>query len=107
MSSFFDRLKESVEVVLTDAEEKLRVGVDQVTSGVGEAFSEAHLRAQLRQMERERVQKLADLGAKVYAMHDDGEIHVQDLHEELQALDDLEQRIAAKQRQLEEAAKAT
>lgn len=101
MSGFFDKVKDSVDVALTDVSQKLQKGVDQVVVGAGEALQESHLRAQYRLLERDVTERLAALGGKVFAMHQAGEVRVAELAGDFAEIQEMEERLTAKRQAIE------
>ncbi len=94
---FFDKMKEKVAPALNDASKKLKESVDQV----GEKIQETKLKSQLSTLLKERGERLQDLGAKVHTLHHGEGIGIDDLTQELAAVDEVDVRIAAKQAEID------
>lgn len=81
--------------------DKLKEGMEQVVSGAQDKIQEAQLRAQLRTIEREKADQIAALGSALYAMRRAGEIRLDTMEPQFQALDNTESRIEEKQREID------
>ena len=103
---FFDKMKEKVAPALSDAGQKLKVGVDQVVAGAGEKLQETRLKSQLRSLQKERAEKLQALGLRAHELHKGEGIGVDDLTAELAEVDEVDVRIAAKLAEIEAAPEA-
>ena len=81
---------------------KLQKGMDQVVSGATEKIHETQLRGQLRTIEKEKADQLTALGSTVYAMRQAGEVRVEVLDPQFQAIEATDQKIQAKQQEIDE-----
>ena len=96
LMDFLGKMKGKV----SDASQKLREGVDYVVAEASEKLQENHLRAQLKGLQIEKQEKLLALGVRVFELHRGEGIGVDDLTSELDDLDQLELRLAAKHKEL-------
>ncbi|MDQ2731410.1 MAG: hypothetical protein M3Y56_07110 [Armatimonadota bacterium] len=81
--------------------DKLKEGMEQVVSGAQDKIQEAQLRAQLRTIEREKADQIAALGSALYAMRRAGDIRIETLDAQFQALDATDLRLDEKQREID------
>jgi hypothetical protein len=95
---FLDKMKGKV----VGASQKLREGVDHVVAEASDKLQENRLRAQLKALQGDKLEKLQALGSKVFELHRGDGIGLEDLQADLAGLDQLELEITAKQQELED-----
>ncbi|HET6386709.1 MAG TPA: zinc ribbon domain-containing protein [Armatimonadota bacterium] len=81
---------------------KFKEGMDQVVTGAQDKLHETQLRGQLKVIEREKADQVTALGTALYAMHQAGNIVLESLQGQFQAIDEVEQRLVEKQREIDE-----
>jgi hypothetical protein len=86
MASIFDKFKEGMEQVVTGAQDKIQ---------------EAQLRAQLKTMEKEKTDQITALGSVLYGMYHAGDIQLENLTLQFQAIQTTEAKIDEKQHEID------